>query len=354
MTSIELPPQKPNWDLRSDTATKPTPSMLQAMLDAPLGDDVFLEDPTVNQLESRVAQLCGKESALFCTSSTMSNQLAIRTHLHNPPESLICHRESHIFEHESGGASLHSHAMMVPVAPKKGFTLTLEDVKEEFIEDTFYGHAAPTHLVCLENTMTGVVMPLEDIKEIGQFAREKGVPVHMDGARLWNASIATGISLAEYASEADSLNLCLSKGMGCPVGAVLVGSKAFIAKARHFRKAFGGGWRQAGILAAAGLYAIDHIWPAMGETHARAKRLADGLQELGFKLAMPVDTNMVVIEDAEAKTTADQLSAALKPKGITMGTTYAGSTRIVIHHQIDDECIDLVLETAKELTLASN
>ncbi|KAJ1958851.1 Threonine aldolase [Dipsacomyces acuminosporus] len=173
----------------------------------------------------------------------------------------------------------------------------------------------------------------------------------MDGSRLWNTSIATGISIKEYAQYVDSLNLCLSKGMGCPVGALLVGSKEYIEKARHFRKLFGGGWRQAGILAACGIYAIDNIWPTMKDTHERTKRLADGLVKLGFKLALPVQTNMVSIDsgNSDSSVDADRLGEALKEKNIIMGTVYEGNLRIVLHHQIDDACVDTILETANEL-----
>ncbi|KAJ1946793.1 Threonine aldolase [Linderina pennispora] len=171
----------------------------------------------------------------------------------------------------------------------------------------------------------------------------------MDGSRLWNASIASGISLAEYAKEVDSVNLCLSKGMGCPVGAILAGSEEFIRKARHFRKLFGGGWRQAGILAAAGLYAIDNIWPTMAKTHEQTKRLADGLFELGFKPLLPVETNMILLDPSDARVDSDELSRELAKQGVILDTVYEGSVRIVTHNQIDDECIDLVLSVARGL-----
>ncbi|KAJ2732416.1 Threonine aldolase [Coemansia sp. BCRC 34962] len=342
----------PTWDLRSDTATTPTPAMLVSMASAPVGDDVLGEDPTVNKLEHLVANLCGHESALFCVSSTMANQLAIRTHLCNPPESMLCHWDSHIFKYESGGASLHSQAQMIPIKPSL-INLSVQDIKSHFIPSNFLGHCAPTHLVALENTLSGVVMPIADIHDIGQFARSMGALVHMDGSRLWNAA-AGERELREYATHVDSLSLCLSKGMGCPVGALLVGPRQFIDKARHFRKAFGGGWRQAGILAAAGLFAISHIWPTMPATHALAKRLAQGLGLCGYSLALPVHTNIVMIDVAKSPSVSTmELSQALKPKGVTLGAVYEGSyLRIVLHHQIDDECIDVILATANELLAA--
>ncbi|KAJ2824784.1 Threonine aldolase [Coemansia sp. 'formosensis'] len=340
------------WDLRSDTATVPTADMLSAMVSAPVGDDVLGEDPTVNELERMVAQLCGHEAALFCASSTMANQLAIRTHLRNPPESMLCHWDSHVFKYESGGTSLHSQAQMIPIKP--AMNLTVDDIKSHFIQGNMLGHRAPTHLVALENTMSGVVMPVADVREIGYFARDMGAVVHMDGSRLWNAAKGEN-ELREYAMLVDSLSLCLSKGMGCPVGALLVGSRAFVDKARHFRKAFGGGWRQAGILAAAGIYAIKNIWPTMPATHALAKRLAQGLVSLGCVLALPVDTNMVLIDIAKsAGVLTVELSDALRSRGVIWGAVYEGSyLRLVLHHQIDDECVDIILATANQL-LASN
>ncbi|KAJ2401207.1 Threonine aldolase [Coemansia sp. RSA 2559] len=342
-----------NWDLRSDTVTKPTVEMLSRMMEAPVGDDAFGEDVTVNELEQTVAKLCNKQAALFCASSTMSNQLAIRTHITVVPASLVVHQNSHVFQYESGGASLLTQAMMVPVFPESTVNLTKADVEKNIIPDNFRYHKAPTKLVCLENTFSGVVMPLEDIEQIAGMSRGRGIPVHMDGARLWNASIATGIPLATYASHVDSLNLCLSKGMGCPVGAMLVGSNEFIERARHFRKVFGGGWRQAGVLAAAGLYAIESIWPTMEESHRLARKLADGFVEIGFELALPVDTNMVLLLSKGKKLPNDQdfnkLADALKPKGIVLGLPYEGSVRIVVHHQITGECIDCILQSARRI-----
>ncbi|KAJ1890145.1 Threonine aldolase [Kickxella alabastrina] len=336
-----------NWDLRSDTVTKPNSAMLSAMLSAPVGDDVFGEDPTVAALEARVASLCNKPAALFCASSTMANQLAIRTHMRDPPESLVCHTDAHVFAYESGGASLLSQTQMIPVKPSEGHNLQLADVQRVFINNNQLGHCAPTHLVALENTMAGVIMPVEDMREISAFAREHGAKLHLDGSRLWNASVASGIAISEYAGLVDTLNLCLSKGMGCPVGAVLVGSEQFIGKARHFRKVFGGGWRQAGVLAAAGLHAIDHVWPTMADTHRLARRLADGLSKCGFEIALPVDTNMVLVRAPSAVPDAQRIfvEAALE-KGVKLVTIYGNVLRIVLHHQIDGNCIDVLLETA--------
>ncbi|KAJ2471720.1 Threonine aldolase [Coemansia sp. RSA 2322] len=352
LSSKDIPvlPER-NWDLRSDTVTKPTADMLAAMVAAPVGDDVFGEDPTVNELEQTVAGLCGHEAALFCASATMANQLAIRTHLHNPPESVICHADSHIYKYEAGGASLHSQAQTIPIKPQ-GANLTVGDISRHFISDDRLGHQAPTHLITLENTLSGVLMPLQDIIEIGQYAKSQGAKVHLDGSRLWNAAAEEKRELGEYAQHSDSLSLCLSKGMGCPVGALLVGSRQFVSRARLFRKAFGGGWRQAGILAAAGLYAIQTVWPAMPATHERARRLARGLEARGFKLALPVHTNMVMLStntSGKSANVAESLAESLLAKGIVLASVYDGELRIVLHHQIDDECVDIILGTADSL-----
>ncbi|KAJ2157725.1 Threonine aldolase [Coemansia sp. RSA 552] len=344
------------WDLRSDTATKPSMAMLQFMMVAKVGDDGLGEDPTVKELEARVASLCGKEAALMCASSTMSNQVAIRTHLRNPPESVLCHWHSHVFQYESGGAAFHSQAMMIPVAPTDSVNLTAQTVEKNLVLDTHLGHKAPTGLIALENTLMGAVMPLDDLKDIGELARKHRIPVHVDGARLWNASVASGVDLAEYCRHADSINLCLSKGMGAPVGALLVGSTEFINKARHFRKLFGGAWRQAGLLAAAGLYAIDHIWPTMKDTHALTRRLADGLVDLGFSLVLPVETNMVLVgthREAWANGVHARLVDILEERRVLLGGVYEGCLRIVLHHQISDECVDIILAAAKDLLDAS-
>ncbi|KAJ1721048.1 Threonine aldolase [Coemansia erecta] len=340
----------PNWDMSSDTVTRPSGEMLAAMLAAPVGDDVFHEDPTVVALEQRIAALCNKPAALFCTSSTLSNQLAIRTHLCSPPESLICHAQSHIFQHESAGASMHSQAMMIPVAPATTDNLTVEDVRRAFVWPEPVGLSAPTNLVALENTLSGALMPIEDIRAISEFTRAQGAKVHLDGSRLWNAAVAEGRELSAYATHVDSLNLCLSKGMGCPVGAMLVGDEAFIERARRFRKAFGGGWRQAGILAAAGLYAIEHVWPTMRESHRLAKKLADALAALGFVLVLPPDTNMVVVEGPPAvASSATMLIDSVQERGVRLSPVYQGSLRIVLHHQISEECVDIVIDTARRM-----
>ncbi|KAI9504829.1 threonine aldolase [Coemansia spiralis] len=320
-----------NWHLRSDTVTKSTPEMLTRMVSSAVGDDVYGEDPTVTELENKVAHLCNKSAALFCASSTMCNQIAIRAHISQ--------------QYECRGASLHTQAMMPPIGAHGN--LAKKDVEENLILGHFLYHMAPTRLV---------LMSLDDVREISELCKLHKIPIHMDGARLWSASIATGHSLVAYAQHVDLLNLCLSKGMGCPVGALLVGSAEFIERARHFRKAFGGGWREAGVLTAARLFAIENIWPTMEYSHNLAQRLALGLVDLGFSLALSVETNIVFISEdtgnegaVVGKQELMKLVNYLKTKGIILESPYQGSIRIVLHYQITEECIEVILDAAREL-----
>ncbi|KAJ1988052.1 Threonine aldolase [Coemansia umbellata] len=299
-----------NWHLRSDAVTKSTPEMLTRMVSSAVGDDVYGEDPTVAELENK--------------------------------------------QYECRGASLHTQAMMPPIGAHGN--LAKKDVEENLILGHFLYHMAPTRLVCLENNFSGIVMPLDDVREISELCKLHKIPIHMDGARLWSASIATGHSLVAYAQHVDLLNLCLSKGMGCPVGALLVGSAEVIERARHFRKAFGGGWRQAGVLTAARLFAIENIWPTMEYSHKLAQRLALGLVDLGFSLALSVETNMVFISEdtgnegaVVGKQELMKLVNYLKTKGIILESPYQGSIRIVLHYQITEECIEVILDAAREL-----
>ncbi|KAI8915067.1 pyridoxal phosphate-dependent transferase [Entophlyctis helioformis] len=330
-------------DLRSDTVTKPTPEMLQAMISAPVGDDVFGEDPTISLLEETVAKLAGKEAALFCVSGTMGNQLAIRTHLKQPPYTVLCDARAHILNYEASGVSFHCGAGVIPVLPASGSGhLTAADVKKHLVLDDDVHHA-PTQLVCLENTLHGSIVPIGNIKAISELARENGLAIHLDGARLWNAVIATGIPLSEYCSHFDSASLCFSKGLGAPVGTVLVGTKSFIKKARHFRKLYGGGWRQAGILANACLYALEHHWPAMKTDHANASFLADSLVGLGFALARPTETNMVWVDGQPLGLTAQDVANVLSEVGVKMFGGEDTVMRWVIHHQVSRSDVERIV-----------
>ncbi|KAJ3254596.1 Threonine aldolase [Boothiomyces macroporosus] len=298
-------------DFRSDTVTKPTADVIRVMTEAAVGDDVLDGDPTVVQLEQQVAQLTGKESALFVTSGTLSNQLAILTHLNNAPQSLICDKQAHINQYEAGAIAFHSRAHTIPIQTDN--FITLQDIKREIVLDDDIHHAR-TRLICLENTLNGQVHPLELQNEISEYAKKENVKMHLDGARLWNASAATKTSLVDLCKPFDSVSLCFSKGMGAPIGSVLVGSEALIRKARHFRKMFGGGWRQAGILAAPCIYAIEHHYPALIKDHIKAKYLANQLQQMGYKLTKKCDTNMVWIDMDVFGLTCNDLEEALGDK----------------------------------------
>ncbi|KAG0277033.1 Threonine aldolase [Linnemannia gamsii] len=243
------------------------------MLNASRGDAVYEEDDSVSSLESHVAQLTGHEAGLFCASGTMTNQLAFKASLLTPPASILCDRRSHVFRHEAGGLASHSQVTVYPVQAlaNKGHHITVEDLEREFVVDDDDVHMAPTRLISLENTLDGTVMPLQEVQAIRRFANENKVLLHLDGARVWNAAIAAGCDLKDITQEFDSVSLCVSKGIGAPIGSVLVGNKGLIKKARHFRKMFGGGWRQAGGLAATAHWCIDNVWPTMKETHALAK-----------------------------------------------------------------------------------
>ncbi|CAO3565790.1 unnamed protein product [Mortierella alpina] len=344
-------------DFRSDTLTQPTDEMFRIMQQASRGDDVYGEDDSVRSLEAHVARLAGHEAGLFCASGTMTNQLAFRASLLVPPASILCDSRSHVFRHEAGGLAALSHLTVYPVKPvsNQGHHLTVQDLEQEFVVDDGDVHMAPTRLISLENTLDGTVMPLQDVQAIAAFAREKGVLLHLDGARIWNAAVAQGCELAEYTRLFDSASLCLSKGIGAPIGSVLVGNKALIQKARHFRKMLGGGWRQAGGLAAAAEWCIEHVWPTMMQTHALAKYLAEGLEREvpGATVYTAVETNMVFLDVNGSGIQLSELSRHLKAKGIEIGNRAAldsqTQVRLVLHWQITSAHVDEFLEVVKGL-----
>ncbi|KAF9435767.1 Threonine aldolase [Entomortierella beljakovae] len=332
----------PYTDFRSDTATAPTEEMFAAMRGSSLGDDVYNEDDSVKKLESFVAQLTGHEAALFCCSGTMSNQLAHRVHLCNPPQSAMVDIRSHVFNYEAGGISFLSQALVYPVMPSNGRYLTAEDVATRIVQDVDV-HFAPTRVVSLENTLNGTIMPIEEIARVRELTQQYGIKLHLDGARIWHASAATGISLREYCSYFDTVSLCLSKGIGAPVGSILVGSTASIKKARHFRLLFGGGWRQAGILAEAALWGIETNWPTMKDSHRRAKTLESAFIRVGCHITNPVDTNMVWVNTSDAGFTVDVLMAELSKEGIKIsGSGY--EARVVLHYQICDDAVNRFIQ----------
>lgn len=315
-------------DLRSDTITRPTPAMREAMAAADVGDDVFGEDPTVAKLEARVAELLGKEAAMFTPSGTMANQLALRAHT-EPGDEVILDGNAHVYYYE-GGAPAALAGVTCRCLPGVRGVFTAADA--EAVLRPADPHFPPTRLVCLENTHNrggGKVWPQELVREIGALTRERGIRLHLDGARLWNAAVACGVAERELAEEFDSVAVCFSKGLGAPVGSALCGSGGFIRRARRFRKMFGGGMRQAGMLAAAALHALEHHRERLAEDHANARLLAEGLATLpGIGLDPDsVETNIVLARVTAVP--ADRLARELDAAGVRVFATGPDTIRAV-------------------------
>lgn len=342
-------------DPPADTITIPTDAQILYALRASRGDDVYREDPTTNALEERVARLSGKEAALFCSSTTMSNQLAIRSTLTQPPHSIICDHRAHTYMWEAGGAALFSQATSHALTPSNGLHLTADDIERNLCLGNDI-HFAPNRMISLENTMSGVVFPQEEILKIHSLAKKHDLALHLDGARAWNvaarelerrgldASKDTDIQavLSELLEPFDTVGLCLSKGLGAPIGSILVGTKSLIDRARWFRKMFGGGWRQSGLLAAQADWAITHHMPRLAGTHKLAARLAEGLEDAGCEILAPVHTNMVYFDPSPLGLSTDTVMAALAalPDPIVLQ-----DNRCVIHHQTSPKAVeDLVAE----------
>ncbi|ODQ77537.1 hypothetical protein BABINDRAFT_67290 [Babjeviella inositovora NRRL Y-12698] len=332
-------------EFRSDTFTVPTPSVLAAGMASTttLGDAVYNEDQTTLALEAKVAAITGKESGLFAVSGTLSNQIAIRTHLLQPPHSVLCDHRSHIYIDEAGGLATLSQAMVSPVRPTNGIYVTLEDLIENYIPDHGDIHLAPTKVVSLENTCNGIVMPLDEIKRISAWCKEEGLKLHLDGARLWNAHVATGISMREYCSYFDSISLCLSKSLGAPVGSVLVGTKQFTCKANHFKKQNGGGIRQSGILTAMASVAIDENLPQLAVAQAYAKDMERFLEQHQIALEWPVHTNFVFIDTKKMKMSTDLLEELGKKYDVNLM-----GNRIAFHFQNSPEAVENVKKAVLE------
>jgi len=315
--------------------TKPTLPMLEAITHTTLGDDVFQEDPTTNALQEYMAERTKQESALLVMSGTMGNQVAIRTHLVQPPYAVLCDHRSHIIHYEAGGVSAWTGATVIGVVPKNGRYLTLEDIQKHAVLDSNI-HYCPTKLISLENTLDGLVMPLSEARRIVEWAHANGIKVHLDGARLWEAVASGAGSLSDYASLFDSVSLCFSKGLGAPIGSIIVGSKEFIDRARWFRKSIGGGIRQAGVIAAAARVAVEETFGPdpngqggkLKETHVKAKKVADMWTSRGGKLQYPVETNMVWLDLEAAGLGPNDLAAIGAQKGLRLM-----GGRIVIHYR---------------------
>lgn len=337
-------------DLRSDTVTKPTAEMRRVMAEAEVGDDVFGEDPTVNLLQEKVAKLLGKEDAIFVPSGTMANQLSIKAHT-QPGDEVIIEETSHPFNFEGGGGAALSGVQFYCLKGVRGI-LDASQIEEAIRPDDH--HFPVTRLICLENTHNrggGSIYPIEKMKEIYRLAKSRGLSVHLDGARLWNASVATGIKPHQYAEWADSVSVCLSKGLGAPIGSLVAGPKSFIQRVHRFRKMFGGGMRQVGIIAAAGIYALDHHMERLKEDHLNAKRLALGLKELKGISINPdeVETNIVIFKLNLKGVNAYDITEAMKKEGVLIHPIGKNQIRLVTHLDVSSEDIDHALETFKKI-----
>lgn len=330
-------------DLRSDTVTQPTDAMRQCMLHAEVGDDVYGEDPGVNALEAYGADLLGKEAALFVPSGTMSNLLAVMSHCQRG-EGAVLGSAAHIYRYEAQGSAVLGSVALQPVPMQADGSLALADVRAAIAPDD--AHFAQTRLVCLENTHNGKVLPLSYLREMREFVDEHGLQLHLDGARLFNAVVASGHTVRKLVAPFDSVSICLSKGLGAPVGSLLVGSHAFIARARRLRKMVGGGMRQAGILAQAGLFALQQHVVRLADDHRRARRLAEGLAALpGIRLDLAqVQTNMVFLQLTSSESAP--LLAFMKERGILFSGY--GELRLVTHLQIHDDDIEEVIDAFTE------
>ena len=335
-------------DLRSDTITKPTPAMRRAMAEAEVGDDVLGDDPTVIALEKRTAGILGKQAAVYMPSGTMTNQVAIRAHS-EPGDEMLCDDNTHTYFYECGGPAALSGVMMRLLPGVRGI-FTAADVMAALRPPNV--HFPPTKLVFVENTHNrggGSIWPIERITEVTKAAREARLRTHLDGARLWNAAVATGISEAKYARHFDSVSVCFSKGLGAPVGSALAGSAEFIARARRFRKMFGGGMRQAGIIAAGALHALEHHRDRLAEDHANAKKLAESLAEMpGVELdPATVETNIVIFR--VTKSPAAEVIERLKAEGVLVLATGPDSIRAVTSLMITGEDVDQAVAAAKRV-----
>jgi threonine aldolase len=330
----------PPVDLRSDTVTRPTPAMRRAIASAVVGDDVYGDDPTVLELERRTAALAGMEAAVFVPSGAMGNQLAVRSHTERGDEVLL-EAQSHLFINEQGGIGALSGCLAHPMSGERGaldpaaVTAAVRDHSDD--------HVSRVSLLCLENTHNrhgGAILPLETLRALADAAHARGLKVHLDGARLWNASVASGIAIRDWATSVDSLMMCFSKGLGAPIGSILIGPTDFIRRARRTRKQWGGGMRQVGILAAAALYALDHHVVRLADDHRRARRLAAGLRAMpGVHVPEP-ETNIVMIELRHDALDRGAVLRGLDSLGVWMGPSGPRRIRALTHLDVDDAGIE--------------
>jgi threonine aldolase len=335
-------------DFRSDTVTQPTEGMLKAMASAPVGDDVFGEDPTVNRLESMSAEMFGMESGLFCPSGTMTNQVAIKCHT-QPGDEVICDNLSHVYQYEGGGIAFNSGCSVRLLQGDRG-RLTAEQVRSAINPDDV--HKPVSRLVSLENTANrggGSCYDLAEIKRIQGLCKEQGLAFHLDGARLFNALVAKKHSAKQFGEVFDTISICLSKGLGTPVGSVLLGPKDFIKKARRVRKVFGGGMRQAGYIAAAGVYALERHVDRLAEDHAHAQEIAEALGKKDFTGEIfPVETNIIIFE-MKGRMTSKDFVEKMKQQDILMFAISPTHVRMVVHLDITPAKVSQTIKTINEL-----
>jgi len=333
-----------HWtDLRSDTVTQPTAAMREAMMAAETGDDVYGEDPTVNALQDRLAEMAGKQAALFMPSGTQSNLVALLTHCARGDEYIVG-QAAHTYRYEGGGAAALGGIQPQPLPFNQRGELDLDEVRSAIKPDD--AHFARTRLLCIENTVHGKVLSMNYLAKAWTLSREKGLALHLDGARVFNALVAQGVSLRDIACFADTVSICLSKGLGAPVGSVLLGSREFISRAHRWRKVTGGGLRQAGILAAAGLYALDNHVDRLAEDHRRATMLASGLRDAGYPVE-ETGTNMVFVDSSALP--LDRLQTTLDAARIRVDLHEPWKMRMVTHLDLDDSSITRTIEAFRSM-----
>ena len=342
----------PKIDLRSDTITKPSKAMREYMMQAEVGDDVFAEDPTVNRLQEKVAELLGKEAALFVPSGTQANQICINANT-QPGQEVIVDYNAHIFNYESGAGGMLSGIQLHPILGKNGFP-SVDQVKE--VIRPFDDHYPQTGLICLENTHNragGTIFPIEQIMQISDLANEHNLRLHLDGARLWNATVETGIALSEYAKYFNSVSLCFSKGLGAPIGSIIVGTKDFIKKAHSYRKAYGGGMRQVGIIAAACEFALENNLNKLKIDHNNAKKLAETLHSLpNIEIDLnSVQTNLIIFDVDKMGKTASEVCLLLEKNGILSLPFGPTKIRFVTHIDVSEQDVDLAIDVLKKVLI---
>ena len=335
-------------DFRSDTVTKPSPAMLEAMMNARVGDDVFGEDPSINELEEMSADLFGMEAGIFCPSGTMTNQIAIKCHT-QPGDDVICDESAHVYQYEGGGIAFNSGASIKLLYGDRG-RINADQVSDATNPDD--DHKPNTSLVCLENTSNrggGSCYDLNEIRKIKQVCAQKGLSLHLDGARLWNALVAKNEKPRQYGEIFDSISVCLSKGLGSPAGSVLMGKKNFVKKARRIRKVFGGGMRQGGFLAAAGIYALNNNINRLEQDHLHAKQIGEALaKSKSVKTVLPIETNIIIFDTANSNT-APEIVENLRQEKILCYALTPNRIRFVVHLDITKEMVDKTIHVINSM-----